>query len=222
MKCSDKDQFEIVYLDNHLLVVKKKAGLLTQSSKESNEASLEALLKKELKEKLRKKGDVFLHPLHRIDKSVSGLVLFAKTSKALSRLNEEIREKKVERRYFALVEGILEKKEAILEHFLLREEYRSRALEGEISNSKRAILEYRVIKEENNLSLIEVNLITGRYHQIRAQFSAISHPILGDKKYGSKKDLKEIALHGYFLKFSHPVTKKSLSFEWKKDFDFYL
>lgn len=204
-------------MDNHLLVVKKKGDLLTQNAESG--PSLEDLLKKELKNKLQKKGEVFLHCVHRIDKSVSGLVLFAKTSKALSRLNEQIREKKIVRKYLAVVEGVLEKKEDVLEHFLLRGDYQTKAVSSENSEAKKAVLQYRVLKEKNNFSLIEITLLTGRYHQIRAQFSSIGHPVYGDKKYNSKKDLKEIALHGHFLEFCHPVTKETLSFEWLKNFE---
>jgi 23S rRNA pseudouridine1911/1915/1917 synthase len=214
MKCSDKD-LEIVYLDNHLIVVKKRGNLLTQENETSQE-NLTDLLKCFLKEKYQKKGDVFLHPIHRIDKSVSGLVLFAKTSKALLRLNEQVRMKMIVRKYCALVEGKLQKKEGTLTHLLVHDDHCSKIAINN-KDAKKAELEYKVRSEKNNLSLVEINLLTGRYHQIRVQFSSIGHPIYGDKKYGSKMDLKEIALHGYYLEFLHPISKKKIELIWTKD-----
>jgi 23S rRNA pseudouridine1911/1915/1917 synthase len=213
MKCRDK---EVVYIDNHLLVLKKESGILTQRNG-LKILSLEEKAKDFLK-KLLKKEKVFLHPVHRLDKVVSGLVLFARSSKALSRLNRDLRERRVVRRYLAVVEGYLKEKEGVLEHSLLKLSYRSCVKEDE--KSKKAILKYRVIEEKDEKSLLEIELVTGRYHQIRAQFSFIGHPVLGDKKYGSLKELRGICLHGHMLEFIHPVKKEKLSFIFKRDFNF--
>jgi 23S rRNA pseudouridine1911/1915/1917 synthase len=213
MKCKDK---EILYIDNHLLLLKKEAGILTQENG-LKVLSLEEMAKNFLK-KLLKKEKVFLHPVHRLDKVVSGLVLFARSSKALSRLNGDIRKRKIVRKYLAVVEGYLKEKEGVLEHDLLKLSHRSEVKEDK--RSKRAILKYRVIEERNEKSLLEIELVTGRYHQIRAQLSFIGHPILGDGKYGSSLSLEEIFLHGVMLEFVHPVKKEKLKFVFKRDFDF--
>lgn len=199
MKLFDKDK--IVYLDNHIVVVYKVAGLLTQKD-DTGAPNLEDLVKEHLKELFQKPGAVFLHPVHRLDKGVKGLVLFARTSKALSRLNQMLREHKIKRVYLGWVEGILEKKEGKLQHFLHHGSHKSEvSLDG-----KEAILHYKVLQEKKDRSLLEIELETGRYHQIRAQLSAIHHPLIGDKKYGSNIPAPEIELCHARLEFIHPVT----------------
>ncbi|MFI5334435.1 MAG: RluA family pseudouridine synthase [Chlamydiales bacterium] len=216
MKYSDKDAPSILYSDNHLLVVYKPAGICTQPG-EGN--SIEEWAKIKLKEETKKTGNIFLVPVHRLDKHVSGLVLFARSSKALSRLNEMMRERKIRKKYLARIEGRLPHDEGTLEHFLVHEEYRSRvAKEGE-PDAKRALLTYRQVAD----ALVEVELQTGRYHQIRAQLSAIGCPIVGDAKYGSKNSYpsQAIALQHIELAFTHPVTKQELLFalpRWKQAF----
>jgi 23S rRNA pseudouridine1911/1915/1917 synthase len=223
MKLLDKEDFKPLYEDNHIIVVVKRANLLTQPDPDHLYPSLEEEIKEYLKDKYQKKGNVFLHAVHRLDKEVSGIVLFAKSSKALSRLNEEMRQKLIHRKYLALVEGKLEKKEGILKHYLVHQSHRSTQTQQEDEKAKIALLEYLVLKEihhENKtFSLVSITLDTGRYHQIRSQFSSIHHPIVGDSKYGSSVQREEICLHGYYLAFIHPVTKKELEFEnipyWK-------
>jgi len=194
---------EILYEDNHLLAVNKKAGLLTQPN-QSGEKNLEDLAKAYLKEKKQKEGRVFLHALHRLDRPVSGIVLFAKTSKALSRLNESMRNREVEKMYLAKVEGHLEEKSGELIHFLTHGSHRAHVgKEG-----KKAHLSYAKIQKEKDATLVEITLHTGRYHQIRAQFSHIGHPILGDTKYGAKTSQGNIALHHAKLTFPHPISKE--------------
>jgi len=245
----------IKYIDNHILIAYKKANLLTQTV--NGENSLQDELKGWIKEKYKKKKNVFLHPVHRIDKQVSGLVLFARTSKALKRLNLEMRQKKIIRKYIAEIEGKLKDKTKILEHFLLHLSHRAKIVEnqsvinnyvadydnsnianGDMNNNngsrhtnikgscrgeyfkkaKIAILSYKVVKEKKQTSIIEVELKTGRYHQIRAQFSYMGHPLVGDKKYFSKIESSKIHLVSYYLEFKHPIKKEKMVFEIKDDF----
>jgi len=219
MKLQDKE--EPLYEDNHIIVVKKPANLLTQPDPEHEHISLEDKVKEYLKKKYEKKGNVFLHAIHRLDKEVSGLVLFAKSSKALSRLNEEMKKKEIERKYLALVEGKFERKKETLKHYLLHVHHVSEVAEKSNKNAKLAILDYEVLKEKKldgkTVSLVSITLETGRYHQIRSQFSIIHHPIVGDSKYGSSIQSSSIWLHGYYLSFIHPVTKKEMEFEWLPD-----
>lgn len=207
-----------VYIDNHIIVCNKPRGLVTQKA-DGHQTSLEEQLKAYLKQKLDKQGSVFLHAIHRLDKDVSGLVLFAKTSKALSRLQLQMREKKIKKSYYALVEGILSLKTDHLEDYLLHMDYCSKVVSKSATGSKLASLDFKVIKAKDNTSLLKIDLQTGRYHQIRVQLSHRGHPIVGDKKYGSKSVFKKgIALHSTRLAFVHPVTQKELIFESEPDF----
>ena len=196
---------KVLFEDNHLLALNKPKGLATQKSS-GNEDNLEDQAKAYIKRTKNKPGDVFLHPIHRLDKPTSGVVLFAKTSKALSRLQEMMREGKIKKTYVAICEGKLDPKEATLKHNLLHKSHRA-----EVSKEgKPCILHYKVSEYTKDTSIVSVELVTGRYHQIRAQFSAIGHPILGDSKYDSKMPYKRdtIALHHKKLEFIHPVTKE--------------
>lgn len=197
------DNARIIYCDNHLLVINKPPGIATQPD-------LEDLAKAWVKQKYNKPGSVFLQPIHRLDKSVSGLVLFARTSKALSRLQALMRERKITKIYHALVEGTLLKKQDTLTHYLIHGDHKSIVH----PHGKEAILHYSVLQEKNDTSLVSIHLITGRYHQIRAQFSFIKHPVLGDKKYGSKHFFQEgIALCHVKMEFKHPITHQMCVFE---------
>jgi len=188
----------ILLCDNHLLVVDKPAEIATQPD-------LAELAKAWVKKKFNKPGNVFLEPIHRLDKPVAGVVLFARTSKALSRLQEQMREREMEKIYQGWVEGEPKQDQATLKHFLLHGSFRA-----EISpDGKEAILDYEVIKKEKGRALLRIRLHTGRYHQIRAQLSAIGCPILGDTKYGSHVPWKRgIALYAKELSFKHPVTQE--------------
>lgn len=192
-------------------MLNKPAGITTQDALGS--VSLESLAKQWLKEKYSKPGAVYLHAIHRLDKPVSGIVVFAKTSKALSRLNEEIRGKNVKKHYLAQVEGFLDKREGLLEHYLFHGEHK--ALLSNAKEGKLAKLRYKVIQEKPGLSALSIFLETGRYHQIRAQLSFSGHPIIGDHKYGSKIAFQEnaIALHHYSFSIAHPVTKEIMVFQ---------
>jgi 23S rRNA pseudouridine1911/1915/1917 synthase len=207
-------EIEILFEDNHLFVANKPGGLLTQPSGTSSN-SLEDLVKKSIKKNNRKEGNVYLGIVHRLDKPVSGVVLFAKTSKALSRLNTAIRAKHFQKTYYALIEGTLSNNEGILEHFLQHNDFHASISDSKHPDAKLSRLHYRVIKYHNQTTLIEVVLETGRYHQIRAQFSAIGHPIVGDTKYGSRIEFFEgrIALHHFRLQAPHPITQAVMIFE---------
>jgi len=210
MKSSD---IEISFCDNHLLVANKPPGLLTQPD-DTKADSLESLAKEWVKREYQKRGSVFLHAIHRLDRPVSGLVLFARTSKALSRLNEQSRNQEIQRIYLAEVEGILPEKEGRLDHYLIHGDHRSLVGQATDPEAKHARLIYRVSRFNPHTTLVSIELETGRYHQVRAQFSAIGHPIIGDKRYGAKSgDGEEIRLHCAKLALAHPVTKEVLAFE---------
>ncbi len=200
----------IIYEDNHLLVVDKPAGLLTQPTPELND-SLETRLKAWLKSKYNKPGNVFLGAVHRLDKPVSGLVLFAKTSKALSRLNASMREGKCRKTYTATLEGSLPDEHGTLEHYLIHDAHKAYIASKETPGAKLARLHYTLIKQEGACSEIEITLETGRYHQIRAQCAAMGAPIVGDVKYGSRSSKDEIALRASRLEFPHPISEELLS-----------
>lgn len=206
--------FDIIYEDNHLLVVNKPAGLLTQPTN-LQEESLETLLKQWLKETYHKPGNAYLGVVHRLDRPVSGIVIFAKTSKALSRLNASIRSREMQKTYCALVEGSLTPKQGTLEHYLKHDDYRAFVSQAKDPEAKLARLHYQVLKAMPGTTLVEIQLETGRYHQIRAQFAALGHPIVGDKKYGSRQQWSgnNIALHHFRLEITHPVTKEVMYFE---------
>lgn len=209
MKHFDKDVPKIIFCDNQLLVALKPAGWLTQTEGGQGE-SLEAFCKQWLKEQYQKPGNVFLHAIHRLDRLVSGLVLFARTSKALSRLNEAMRVKAIRRMYLAEVEGRLLVEEGHLEH---------RLDHGELSpQGQIARLSYRKCGNDENgpqeTTWVRIELETGRYHQIRAQFAAIGHPIVGDVRYGScRKSDQRIHLFCEVLEFLHPVTRELMRYE---------
>lgn len=198
---------KILYEDNHLIAVDKEAGLPTQVSNE-HPIALETKLKDFIKIRDQKKGNVFLHAVHRLDKGVSGIVLFAKTSKALSRIQESIREKKLVKTYLAIVEGIPKQSEKTLIHNLVKKEHKS--IVSKSSDAKKAELHYKVIRAKNTKALLKIDLITGRYHQIRAQLSFIKHPIVGDVKYGSKKESKRLLLRHTKLTFPHVITNEMI------------
>ena len=211
MKSSDNA--EVLYCDNHLAIAAKPCDMLTQPD-DGDAPSLEEFVKNWVKHEYQKKGKVFLHAIHRLDKSVSGLVLFARTSKALSRLNEQSRLQEIQRVYLAEVEGILSKKDGQLDHYLIHGDHRAIVAKKEDKEAKHARLLYKTVKSKTHSTLVEIELETGRYHQIRAQFSAIGHPVMGDRRYGSQTgDGIAIRLHGCKISFQHPVTKEVMTIE---------
>ncbi|MDE3045413.1 MAG: RluA family pseudouridine synthase [Verrucomicrobiota bacterium] len=212
MKSSDNAIPDIIYCDNHILLAVKPAGWLTQPDDTSREC-LETYAKEWVKKQYNKPGNVFLHCIHRLDRSVSGLVLFARTSKALSRLNQASRDQEIRRLYRAEVHGILPNKEGLLQHYLAHAEHHAMIVKPSHPEAKKATLSYRVEKFLEHTTLVEIQLHTGRYHQIRAQFGAIGHPIVGDIRYGEKKGSgEEIRLACTDLFFKHPVTGEELTF----------
>jgi 23S rRNA pseudouridine1911/1915/1917 synthase len=214
----NSSDIEIVFSDNHILVAVKPCGLLTQPD-DSGDDSLEAFAKEWVKKEYKKPGNVYLHAIHRLDRPVSGLVLFARTSKALSRLNEQSRDQEIQRTYMAEVEGILPANEGLLNHYLIHGDHRAIVAKASDKDAKHARLTFKVIRFQKHSTLVAIELETGRYHQIRAQFSASGHPIVGDKRYGGKEgDGKEIHLHCAKMAFEHPVTKEVSIFESEAPF----
>lgn len=200
---------EILYEDNHLLVVVKPAGILSQEDS-THDHDMLTLLKLYLKDKYQKPGNVYLGLVHRLDRMTSGVMVFAKTSKAASRLNEQIKNKKFIKKYYAIASGIVPTS-GILENYLIKDEKEVKSYVDNEKNGKLAILEYRKIKVVENTTLLDINLLTGRHHQIRVQLSHIGHPLVGDKLYGNSKD-NMLMLHAYYLSFYHPITNEKMEF----------
>jgi len=202
---------DILFEDNHLLIVNKHCGDLVQPDP-SGESALEDRIKAFIKARDRKPGEVFLGVVHRIDRPVSGAVVFAKTSKALVRLNEMIREGRIRKVYWALTENRPEAESGELRHYILRDgrTNRSKAFDAPRPEAKEARLKYRVAGVGTNYTLLEVELLTGRHHQIRAQLSKIGCPIRGDLKYGARRSLPGggISLHSRQVAFEHPVRRE--------------
>lgn len=209
------DDPSVIFEDNHVLLVFKPAGMLTQPD-ETQALSLEAWAKNYIKTAYAKPGDVFLHAIHRLDKPVSGLVLFARTSKSLERLNASMRAKLIKKTYIAQIQGHPPHSQGTLEHFLYHSNHQSIVVGSQHPEGKLARLHYQVIETDGKMSVVEIELETGRYHQIRAQFSAIGCPIIGDEKYGSTFPFHRgsIALHHQRLSFPHPITKQILQFNF--------
>jgi len=204
------DASHIIFEDNHLIIVNKKAGEIVQGDKTGDVPLLEDI-KNYLKIRYNKPGDVFLGCVHRIDRPVSGIVVFAKTSKALTRINKLFHDRAVEKKYWAVVKNKPAEPKAVLTHFLIKDNYKniSKAYNTERANTHKAILDYTLIQESESFYLLEINLHTGRHHQIRAQLAAIGCPIKGDVKYGYKRtnENASISLHAVYIKFAHPVGK---------------
>ena len=202
----------ILYIDNHLLFLDKPAGLLTQPSGTERD-SLETQAKAWIKQEFNKPGAVFLEAAHRIDSVACGVVLFARTSKALSRLSSAIRAGKCQKEYRILVEGALPSNEGELRHWLRHDSHFAQVTKPNAPEAKLATLQYKLLKKRHDgLNLVQVILGTGRYHQIRAQFAAIGCPLAGDQKYGSSIHWNSdgIALQHYSLTIEHPVTHETL------------
>lgn len=209
----------VLFEDNHLIAVAKKPGQTVQPEP-GKPASLEEEVKEYIKEKYNKPGEVFLGVIHRLDMPVAGIVLFARTSKALTRMNEIFRNRKVEKIYEAKVEGKPVKSADTLTHYLVRDEKKNvtRAYPKPVANAEKAMLTFEVKYENNSNSILRIKLLTGRKHQIRAQLGAISCPIVGDVKYGASKPNEDgsIALTAVELKFEHPVTKTLVTIAFNK------
>ena len=206
----------VVYEDNHIIVVNKTASEIVQGDK-TGDTPLSETVKQYLKEKYNKPGNVFLGVTHRLDRPVSGLVVFAKTSKALSRLNEMFRNGEEKKTYWAIVKNRPQELEGELTNWLVRNEKQNKsyAYDKEVKDSKKAVLCYKTIGHSQNYHLLEVDLKTGRHHQIRCQLAKMGCPIKGDLKYGSPRSNPDgsICLHARRIAFVHPVSKESIEIE---------
>ena len=210
---STSKNLQLLYEDNHLIVVNKRPGDIVQGDK-TGDIPLSEVVKQYIKEKYNKPGNVFLGVAHRLDRPTSGIVVFAKTSKSLTRLNKLFAEKEAKKTYWAVVKNTPPKSHDTLTHWLFRntKQNKSYANSTEVNNSKKAVLDYRLIKKLDNYFLLEIDLKTGRHHQIRAQLTAIGCPIKGDLKYGFDRSNRDgsIHLHARKLSLIHPVQKEIL------------
>ncbi len=211
---SNKDNLQVLYEDNHLFIVNKRPGDIVQGDK-TGDKSLSEIVKQYISEKYHKPGAVYLGVVHRLDRPTSGIVVFAKTSKSLSRLNKLFSERKAEKTYWAVVKNTPPKDSDTLVHYLRRnsKQNKSYANSKEVPISKKGVLKYQIIKKLDRYVLLEIDLETGRHHQIRAQLTAIGSPIKGDLKYGFDRSNKHggIHLHSRALRFIHPVKKEEIS-----------
>jgi 23S rRNA pseudouridine1911/1915/1917 synthase len=210
---SNKNNLQVLFEDNHIIIVNKRAGDIVQGDK-TGDKPLSEVVKSYLKEKYNKEGNVYLGVVHRLDRPTTGIVVFSKTSKALPRLNKLFAEKSAKKTYWALVKNQPPKKSDTLTHWLKKnpKTNKSTAYTKEAEGSKKAILHYKTLKTLDNFYLLEIDLETGRHHQIRVQLASIGCPIKGDLKYGFDRSNKDasISLHARTLRFTHPVKKEEL------------
>lgn len=204
---------QVLYEDNHIIIVYKQSGEIVQGDKTSDKP-LSETIKEWIKQKYAKPGNVFLGVVHRLDRPVSGIVVFAKTSKALSRLNNMFRNGEVRKTYWAMVQTAPNMPEATLTNWLVRNEKQNKSYvyNNEMPNAKQAILKYKTIGQTEHYTLLEVNLLTGRHHQIRCQLAAMGCPIKGDLKYGARRSNPDgsISLLSHKVEFIHPVSKQKI------------
>lgn len=207
---------DVIYEDNHIIIVSKRSGEIVQGDK-TGDRTLADDVKAYIKEKYAKPGNVFLGVPHRLDRPVWGLVVFAKTSKSLSRLNDMFRNGEVHKTYWAICQNTPEQPEATLTHWLTRNEKQNKsyAYDKEVPSSKKAVLHYKVIGHSERYTLVEIELMTGRHHQIRCQLAKIGCPIKGDLKYGAKRSNPDgsISLLARMVEFVHPVSKEKIHAE---------
>ena len=215
------NDLKIFYEDNHIIVVEKKANILSQADS-TKDIDMLTIIKKYIKEKYNKPGNVYLGLVHRLDRPVGGIMVFAKTSKAASRLSEEVRNHTLKKTYLAVVHGILEKRDGVFSDYLKRIGNGNTIVTTK-NDGKYSELHYKVLSynKKDKQTLVEINLITGRHHQIRVQFASRGYPLCGDQRYG-KEDKTQIALYAYKLEFIHPVTKENMIFENRKINNLYL
>lgn len=210
---STKDNLQVLHEDNHIIIVNKRPGDIVQGDK-TGDKPLSEVVKSYIKEKYNKPGNVYLGVVHRLDRPTSGIVLFSKTSKALPRLNKLFQNKDAKKTYWAVVKEKPPKQSGELIHFMKRnsKQNKSYAHKNEVPDSKKAILDYQLIKELDRYYVLEIDLHTGRHHQIRSQLSAIGCPIKGDLKYGFDRSNRDasIHLHSRELRFIHPVKKEEI------------
>ena len=206
---------KVIYEDNHLLVVEKPVNILSQGD-DTNDKDMVNLLKQYIKEKYNKPGNVFIGLVHRLDRPVGGVMVFAKTSKAASRLSEQIRNKTFKKTYRAVIHGTMDKEESILKDYLYKNKKTNMVsvVNKNHKEAKNAELSYKTLDTKNRLSLVEIDLKTGRPHQIRVQFSSRKHPLFGDQRYGKdvNKVGQQISLWSYKIEIQHPTTKEKMEF----------
>ena len=204
-------KLHVLYEDNHLIAVNKKSGDITQGDK-TGDIPLSEIVKDFLKKKYYKPGNVYLGTIHRIDRPTTGVIIYAKTSKALSRMNEKFRNNEISKKYWAIVKNKLPKQSDILENYLSKNNKKNKSFVTKEKDGKYSKLNYKIIKSLDNYYLYEIKPETGRHHQIRVQLSNIGSPIKGDLKYGAKRSNKDasICLHAREISFKHPVTKEEL------------
>ena len=211
------ENLNILYEDNHIIVVVKQVNIPSQGDKTGDEDML-TIIKQYIKEKYNKPGDVYLGLVHRLDRPTGGVMVFAKTSKAAARLSEQVRDKKMQKKYICIVDGKMENTTGSMKDYLLKNEKTntSKIVKEGTKNAKEASLDYEVVKynDEINMSVVKVNLHTGRHHQIRVQFASRNHSLSGDQKYGTRGRGKQLALWAYSLTFTHPTLKEEMTFEY--------
>lgn len=209
------DNLKVLYEDNHIIVVEKIPNVPSQGDK-TNDIDMLTIIKKYIKDKYNKPGEVYLGLVHRLDRPVGGVMVFAKTSKAAARLSEQVRSKIFKKQYLVIVDGKMDNIKGVFEDYLLKNERKniSKVVDKKTKNAKFASLEYEVIKydKELNLSVLKVNLHTGRHHQIRVQLASRGHSIYADQKYGTRGRGKQICLWAYSLTIQHPITKEEMMF----------
>ena len=212
---------KVLYEDNQIIVVEKEPNVPSQQDK-TGDIDMLTLVKKYIKEKYNKPGDVYIGLVHRLDRPVGGVMVFARTSKSAARLSEQVRNKTLQKVYIAVVDGKIENKTGVLEDYLYKDERNniSKVVNKEKKNAKLAKLEYEVINydEKRDLTTVKIKLYTGRHHQIRVQFANFGHSLFGDQKYGVRGRGKQIRLWAYELSFEHPVKKEKMTFTSKPDF----
>jgi len=210
---SQKENLQVLYEDNHIIIINKRIGDIVQGDK-TGDTPLSEIVKQYIAKKYQKKGNVFLGVVHRLDRPTSGIIIFARTSKALERLNKMLRDKLIKKTYWAIVKNKPAENNATLIHYLKKnpKNNKSTVFNMEAEASKRAVLHYSLTKDLDNYYLLEIDLETGRHHQIRAQLAAIKCPIKGDLKYGFNRSNKDggISLHAREIKFIHPVSEKTI------------
>lgn len=208
-----QENLQVLYEDNHLIIINKRVGDLVQGDK-TGDKPLNEIVKSYIKNKYKKPGEVYLGVVHRIDRPTSGAVIFARTSKALTRLNEALREKEIQKTYWAIVKNPIPQNTGTLTHYLVKNQRNNKATAypSEVKGSKKAILHYKKIQSFDKYTLLEIELETGRHHQIRVQLASIGIPIKGDLKYGFDRSNKGggIHLHARGVQFLHPVKKEML------------
>jgi len=210
------NNLKVLFEDNHIIVVEKPVNIPSQGDK-TGDIDMLTIIKKYIKEKYNKPGDVYLGLVHRLDRPTGGVMVFARTSKSASRLSEQVRDKKMHKKYLCIVDGKMESQTGSMRDFLLKNEKNniSKVVEEGTKNAKEAVLDYEVVKynDQINMSVVKVDLHTGRHHQIRVQFASRGHSLSGDQKYGTRGRGKQLALWAYSLSFVHPTTKEELTFE---------